>query len=62
MMTEEERNREKEIKYEMYIRSEQIRILKKELSKLKQELISLGDNKERRYGNVEEGKRLVRRK
>lgn len=60
-MTEEERRREKEIKYEMYIKSEQIRVLKKELSILRDELRSLGDYKERRNG-YEEGPRLVKKK
>lgn len=60
-MTEEERRREKEIKYAMYVKSEQIRVLKKELSILKQELLSLGDRKERRSG-YEEGPRLVKKK
>lgn len=60
-MTEEERRREKEIKYSMYEKSEQIKRLKKELSILRQELLSLGDRKERRNG-YEEGPRLVKKK
>lgn len=60
-MTEEERRREKEIKYSMYEKSEQIKRLKKELSILRQELLSLGDRKERRNG-YEESPRLVKKK
>lgn len=60
-MTEEERRREKEIKYSMCEKSEQIKRLKKELSILRQELLSLGDRKERRNG-YEEGPRLVKKK
>lgn len=61
-MNREEQIREKEIKRTIYEKSEQIRILKKELSMLRNELRSLGDYKERRQGYEEEGPRLVKKK
>ena len=60
-MNREEREREKEIKYLMYLKSQLIKETKKELSLLREELNSLGNNKERREG-YEETKKLVRRK
>lgn len=61
-MDREEQLREKEIKRTIYEKSEQIRILKKELSMLRNELLSLGDYRERRKGYEEEGPRLVKKK
>ena len=60
-MNKEERDREKEIKYLMYLKSQLIKETKKELSLLRDELNSLGNNKERREG-YEETKKLVRKK
>lgn len=60
-MNKEERDREKEIKYLMYLKSQLIKQTKKELSLLREELNSLGNNKERREG-YEEGPKMVRRK
>lgn len=60
-MNKEEREREKEIKYLMYLKSQLIKETKKELSLLREELNSLGNNKERREG-YEEGPKMVRRK
>lgn len=60
-MNKEEREREKEIKYLMYLKSQLITQTKKELSQLREELNSLGNNKERREG-YEEGPKMVRRK
>lgn len=60
-MNKEEREREKEIKYLMYLKSQLIKQTKKELSLLREELNSLGNNKERREG-YEETKKLVRKK
>lgn len=60
-MNKEEREREKEIKRLMYLKSQLITQTKKELSQLREELNSLGNNKERREG-CEETKKLVRRK
>lgn len=60
-MNKEEREREKEIKYLMYLKSQLIKQTKKELSLLRDELNSLGNNKERREG-YEEGPKMVRRK
>ena len=59
-MNKEEREREKEIKRLMYLKSQLIKETKKELSQLRDELNSLG-NKERREG-YEEGPKMVRRK
>lgn len=60
-MNKEEREREKEIRYLMYLKSQLIKQTKKELSLLREELNSLGNNKERRegYGEI---KKLVRKK
>ena len=60
-MNKEEREREKEIKRLMYLKSQLINQTKKELSQLREELNSLGNNKERREG-YEEGPKMVRRK
>lgn len=60
-MNKEEREREKEIKYLMYLKSQLIKQTKKELVELREELNSLGNNKERREG-YEEGPKMVRRK
>lgn len=60
-MNKEEREREKEIRYLMYLKSQLIKQTKKELSLLREELNSLGNNKERREG-YEETKKLVRKK
>ena len=60
-MNKEEREREKEIKRLMYLKSQLIKETKKELSQLREELNSLGNNKERREG-YEEGPKMVRRK
>jgi hypothetical protein len=60
-MNKEEREREKEIRYLMYLKSQLIKQTKKELSLLREELNSLGNNKERREG-YEEGPKMVRRK
>ena len=60
-MNKEEREREKEIKRLMYLKSQLIKETKKELSQLRDELNSLGNNKERREG-YEETKKLVRKK
>ena len=60
-MNKEEREREKEIKRLMYLKSQLISQTKKELSQLREELNSLGNNKERREG-YEEGPKMVRRK
>lgn len=60
-MNKEEREREKEIKRLMYLKSQLITQTKKELSQLREELNSLGNNKERREG-YEETKKLVRKK
>lgn len=60
-MNKEEREREKEIKRLMYLKSQLISQTKKELSLLREELNSLGNNKERRE-EYEEGPKMVRRK
>ena len=62
-MNREERDREKEIKYLMYLKSELIKQTKKELSELREELNSLGNNRsnERREGS-QAGPKMVRRK
>lgn len=60
-MNKEEKEREKEIKYLMYLKSQLITQTKKELSQLREELNSLGNNKERREG-YGETKKLVRKK
>ena len=60
-MNKEEREREKEIKRLMYLKSQLIKETKKELSLLREELNSLGNNRERREG-YEEGPKMVRRK
>ena len=60
-MNKEEREREKEIRYLMYLKSQLIKQTKKELSLLREELNSLGNNKEMREG-YEETKKLVRKK
>ena len=60
-MNKEEREREKEIKRLMYLKSQLIKQTKKELSRLRDELNSLGNYKERREG-YEEGPKMVRRK
>lgn len=44
-MTEEERKREKEIKYLIYLKSQILKQTKKELKQLRDELENLGDNK-----------------
>lgn len=44
-MNKEERDREKELKRLIYLKSELIREAKKELRQYKQELLNLGDNK-----------------
>lgn len=56
-MTEEERAREKEIKYLMFLKSELIRQTKRELSQLRDELNNLGDNKVLRKERTYNGKR-----
>lgn len=60
-MTQKERDREKELKHLIYLRNETIKQAKKELKQFREELNSLGNNKDRRNGN-EKGKSLVRRK
>lgn len=60
-MNKEEREREKEIKRLMYLKSQLITQTKKELSQLREEVNSLGNSKERREG-YEEGPKMVRRK
>lgn len=60
-MNKEEREREKEIKRLMYLKSQLIKETKKELSQLREKLNSLGNNKERREG-YGEGPKMVRRK
>lgn len=60
-MTGEEQEREKELKRLIYIRNEIIKVAKKELRQHRDELNSLGNNKERRDGDGK-GKRLVRKK
>ena len=60
-MTREEQEREKELRRLIYIRSELIKETKKELRQYRDELNSLGNNKERRDGDGK-GKRLVRKK
>lgn len=59
-MNKEERDREKEIRRLMYIKSELIKQTKKELVELRTELNSLGNNKGGK--EYEEGSRLVKRK
>lgn len=59
-MNKEERDREKEIRRLMYIKSELIKQTKKELVELRTELNSLGNNKGGK--EYEEGPRLVKRK
>lgn len=44
-MNEEQRNREKEIKYLIYLKSQLMKETKKELSGLRNELNNLGNNK-----------------
>ena len=62
-MNREERDREKEIKYLMYLKSELIKQTKKELAELREELNSLGNNRSNeRRGGYEEGPKMVRRK
>ena len=60
-VTREEQEREKELKRLIYIRNEIIKVAKKELRQYRDELNSLGNNKERRDGDGK-GKRLVRKK
>lgn len=62
-MNRDERDREKEIKYLMYLKSQLIKQTKKELAELREELNSLGNNRsnERREG-YEEGPKMVRRR
>lgn len=60
-MTREEQEREKELRRLIYIRSELIKETKKELRQYRDELNSLGNNKERRYGDGK-SKRLVHKK
>ena len=59
--TREEQEREKELRRLIYIRSELIKETKKELRQYRDELNSLGNNKERRYEDGK-SKRLVRKK
>lgn len=47
MMDEYERRREKEIKKEMYYLSEKIKNLKNKMVHLRDELLELGDNKDK---------------
>lgn len=60
-MTREEQEREKELRRLIYIRSELIKETKKELRQYRDELNSLGNNKERRYEGGK-SKRLVHKK
>jgi hypothetical protein len=60
-VTREEQEREKELKRLIYIRNEIIKEAKKELRQYRDELNSLGNNKERRDEGGK-GKRLVRKK
>lgn len=60
-MTQEERDREKELKRLIYLRNELIKEAKKELKQYYNELNSLGNNRGGRNRN-EEGKRLVHKK
>ena len=60
-VTREEQEREKELRRLIYIRSELIKETKKELRQYRDELNSLGNNKERRYEDGK-SKRLVRKK
>lgn len=45
-MNKEERDREKELKYLIYLKSELLKQTKKELQAYRKELLNLGDNKE----------------
>jgi len=45
-MNKEERDREKELKYLIYLKSELLKQTKKELQSYRKELLELGDNKE----------------
>lgn len=62
-MNRDERDREKEIKYLMYLKSQLIKQTKKELAELREELNGLGNNRsnERREG-YEEGPKMVKRR
>lgn len=60
-MTQEEREREKELKRLIYLRNEIIKEAKKELRQYRAELNSLGNNKEGRNRDGK-GKSLVRKK
>lgn len=44
-MNKEERDREKELKYLIYLKSELLKQTKKELQAYRKELLELGDNK-----------------
>lgn len=62
-MNKDERDREKEIKYLMYLKSQLIKQTKKELAELREELNSLGnDRSNERRERYEEGPKMVRRK
>lgn len=45
-MNKEERDREKELKYLIYLKSELLKQTKKELQEYRKELLNLGNNKE----------------
>lgn len=45
-MNKEERDREKELKYLIYLKSELLKQTKKELQEYQKELLNLGNNKE----------------
>lgn len=48
-MTEREREKEKLLKYKIYLESEKIRLAKKEIKKAKAELEQLGHDHEKGY-------------
>ena len=62
MMDEYEKRREKEIKREMYYVCENITLLKKRLVVLREELLSLGDNKDKELENGKVKKLTYKRK
>lgn len=62
MMDEYEKRREKEIKREMYYICENITLLKKRLVVLREELLSLGDNKDKELENGKVKKLTYKRK
>lgn len=53
-MTEKERNREKELKYLIYLKSQLIKEAKKDIKTYHEELESLGKSKVKRRGKYED--------